>query len=312
VTRVVLVLVLIGLTASTSAADPATADAAAIEADALAKAGKFVPAAAKFREAWQADKLRPELFCNIGISYYKAKDLVRAHLLLGQCLEQAALDPKFVEAVRRVLVSVEAVLGAGGHAPVRIIVEPQATTVAVVELAPDVAFVGSRVIWLAFGAYHLTAHAEGYTDATEAISLASTASRTVSVTLHKPVNLTGAVVEPPSPPPAVPGGAPPRPSVVPAYLATGGAVLALGVASYAFVAGHARAELAATALDPQVLADDRQAVSRWNTTLVIAGSVAVASAAAGGYLWYRVLHREPAIEVHAGPGSAGVSFSGRF
>src|SRR5262245_13850476 len=93
-----------------AAANPAAADRAAAGANALARDGKLVGAAATFREAWQADRLRPELFCNIGIAYYKAKDLVRAHLLLGQCLEQAALDPKFVDAARTAMASVEAVL----------------------------------------------------------------------------------------------------------------------------------------------------------------------------------------------------------
>src|SRR5262245_13137647 len=103
--------------AQPAAANRAAADRAAAEGDALAKDGKFAAAAAKFREAWQADRLRPELFCNIGISYYKARDLVRAHLLLGQCLEQAALEPRFVDAARTALASVEGVLRSAGHAP---------------------------------------------------------------------------------------------------------------------------------------------------------------------------------------------------
>jgi len=267
----------------------------------------FTAAAAKFREAWQADKLRTELFCNIGISYYKAKDLVRAHLLLGQCLEQAALDPKIVDAVRGVLVSVEGVLRAAGHTPVRVVVEPPVTSITVTELAPDVSFVGSRVVWLAFGSFHLAAHAEGYVDVIEPITTSSTEPQTVTIALHKPVDGSKRV-----PVPIAADHRAERPSRLPAVLVTGGTVLALGVATYAYLAGHARAELAATALDAPTFEADRTAVSRWNTTLAVAGALGLAGAAASSYLWYRALHTEAAVEVHAGPQGAGVSFGGSF
>jgi hypothetical protein len=308
-------LAFVALAAGTAAADPAAADHAAAEAEALAKAGKFGAAADKFREAWHADKLRSELFCNIGISYYKAKDLVRAHLLLGLCLEQAALDPGVVETVRAVIASVENVLRGGGHAPVRIVVEPTATSVAIVELLPDEAFVGSPVVWLPLGTYHLAGHAEGYADAAVAVTTASQDPTTVTIALHRPPppgpgrdvrDARDAKVEGGSRESAAP------PSRTPAYLATGGAAVALGVATLAFIAGHARADLASSALDGETLAADRDAVSRWNTTLVIAGSAAIATGALGGYLWYRALRSEPKLEVHAGPDGAGVALLGRF
>jgi hypothetical protein len=304
--------VFVALAAGTAAADPAAADQAAAEAEALAKAGKFGAAAEKFREAWHADKLRSELFCNIGISYYKAKDLVRAHLLLGLCLEQAALDPHVVETVRAVIASVENVLRGGGHAPVRIVVEPTATSVAIVELLPDEAFVGSRVVWLPLGTYHLAGHAEGYADAAVAVTTTSQEPTTVTIALHRPRpapdvrDARDLKVEGGSR-----GGAAPR-ARMPAYVATGGAAVALGVATLAFIAGHARADLASSALDGETLAADKHAVSRWNTTLVIAGSAAIATGALSGYLWYRALRSEPKLEVHAGPDGAGVAFLGRF
>jgi hypothetical protein len=303
-------LAFVALAAGTAAADPAAADQAAAEAGALAKAGKFRAAAEKFREAWHADKLRSELFCNIGISYYKAKDLVRAHLLLGLCLEQAALDPKVVDGVRAVIAPVENVLRAGGHTPVRIVVEPTATSVAIVELFPDEAFVGSRVVWLPLGTYHFTGHAEGYADATVEITATSSEPRTVTIALQRPAGSEVRDAKIDDRPPVRETAAPP--SRLPAYVATGGAVVALGVATIAFVAGHSRADLAMSALDGDTLAADKDAVSRWNTTLVIAGSAAIATTALSGYLWYRALRSEPRIEVHAGPGGAGVSFLGRF
>ena len=285
-----------------SAPDPAAADRAAADANALARDGKFAAAAAKFREAWQADRLRPELFCNIGISYYKAKDLVRAHLLLGQCLEQAALDPRFVDAARTALASVEGVLRSAGHAPVRIVVEPPAGAVAIAELDPDGRFLGSRVVWLPIGSHRIAVHAEGYVDAEEVVTTASPEPTTVRITLHRPAPIEA---------PAVPPSAAEPPSRLPAYVATGVTVIALGVATFAFVEGHARADLGHNALDPDTLEADRQAVSSWNTTMGIAGVAAIASAAASGYLWYRALHGAH-IEVRAGPGGGGVSLVGRF
>lgn len=304
----------VALAAGTAAADPAAADQAAAEAEALAKAGKFGAAAEKFREAWHADKLRSELFCNIGISYYKAKDLVRAHLLLGLCLEQAALDPHVVETVRAVIASVENVLRGGGHAPVRIVVEPTATSVAIVELLPDEAFVGTRVVWLPLGTYHLAGHAEGYADAAVEVTTTSQAPTTVTIALHRPAPGPGpglrdardVKVEGRSREPAAP------PSRTSAYIATGGAAVAFGVATIALIAGHSRADLARSALDGETLAADKDAVSRWNTTLVIAGSAAIATGALSGYLWYRALRSEPKLEVHAGPAGAGVAWLGRF
>jgi len=307
--RAALSILVVALAGGVAAADPAAADRAASEADALARDGRFAEAAVRFRAAWDADRLRPELFCNIGISYYKARDLVRAHLLLGQCLEQAALDPKFVDAARTALASVEGVLRGAGHTPVRVVVEPAASSVAIAELGADGGFVGSRVVWLAFGSYHLAAHAEGYTDATAAATAATAEPVTVTLTLRRPApaapDIAIARAQPPSP-----VSVPPPRGRLPAYLATGGTLVALGVASVAFFAAHARADLAASALDTEILAADQRVVTRWNTVMGIAGAAAVVGGVASGYLWYRALHA--GVEIHPEPGGAGVSLSGRF
>jgi len=303
-----------------AAADPTTADRAAAEAAALARDGKFAAAAGKFREAWQADKLRPELFCNIGISFYKARDLVRAHLLLGQCLEQAALDPKFVDAARSALASVEGVLRSAGHTPVRIAVEPVASAVAITELDPDGSFLGSRVVWLPFGRFHIAAHAEGYIDAAEEVTTASQEPKTVTITLHRAPGPPGPIDHGqgsgPGPGPGpidqpVPEAPASPPGRLPAYVATGVTAVALGVAVVAYVEAHSHADLGATALDSDTLQADRDAVSTWNTTMGVAGAFAIAGAAASGYLWYRALHGVQ-VEVHPAPGGGGVSLSGRF
>jgi tetratricopeptide (TPR) repeat protein len=298
-------LFVVMLAGRVAAADPAAADRAAAQADALARDGKFGEAAAKFREAWQADPLRPELFCNIGISYYKAKDLPRAHLLLGQCLEQAALAAKQAAAVRDVVGVIEGVLRSAGDTPVRVVVEPLATAITLVELFPDPAFVGSRVVWLPAGSYHLRGHAEGYADATAEVQAASPEPQTVTITLRRPVQADGVATPTRETTTAARSRAP-------AYVATGAAVIAAGVAGYAYVAGHARAELAGSALDRPTLDADRQAVTRWKTTVAVAAGAAAACAAVSGYLWYRALHRDPRIEVHAGQGRIGATFTARF
>jgi hypothetical protein len=313
----------VALAGGGAAADPAAADRAAAEADALARAGRFAEAAVQFRAAWIADRQRPELFCNIGISYYKARDLVRAHLLLGQCLEQAALDPKFVAAARGALASVEGVLRGGGHAPVRFVVEPAGSSVAIDELGADGGFVGSRVVWLPLGSYHVAAHAEGYADAAEVVTASSTAPVTVTLTLRRPVaapdgrpdgahdTRPGASIERDAAPP-VPMSVPqPRLPLLP-VMATGGTVLALVVTFGAFRAAHLRADLAASALDTEILAADQQVVSRWNTVMGVAGAAAVVGGAASAYLWYRWQHHGASIDVFPQPGGAALSLSGRF
>src|SRR5688500_9942094 len=95
------------IVASQAAADPATADKLAATATDLVAKGRFKEAAAKFAEAYKEDSSRPEFFCNIGISYYKAQELPRAHLLLSQCLTRTALEQGFVDLARAVLKQVE-------------------------------------------------------------------------------------------------------------------------------------------------------------------------------------------------------------
>jgi len=70
-------LAIIAVLAARATADPATAEQRAAEAKDRATHGDLPGAAAKFREAYAADP-RPDLICNVGIAYYKAKDLPRA------------------------------------------------------------------------------------------------------------------------------------------------------------------------------------------------------------------------------------------
>lgn len=295
--------------ASSAAADPATADKAAAEAVALDERGDFRGAAAKFAEAYKADPQRLNLFCNIGISYYKAQDFPRAHLLLGRCLERSAPDPKFVDAARAALTSVETTLRAGGHTPVTVNVEPSATSVKILELFPDEAFVGPRVVWLPFGTFHLAAHAEGYRDDTVEVVTSTQTSKIVDIKLQRPPITNGPVEGPPPPPLSPP---PERRSKLPALIATGGTLVAATLAGVAFFKGRARAELAQTALDDEAFEEDEEAVETWNTTLGITGSLAIVGAGLSGYLWYRAFSTPTRVEVNASGNGASVSLTGRF
>lgn len=300
-----------------AAADPKEADLAAAQAEVLAKAGDYTAAAAKFRIAWEADKLRPELFCNIGISLYKAKDLVRAYVLLEQCLEQPALDPKIFESVRNAMRPIEDVLRTSGNAPVRIVVEPRAASVEVAEFAPDVQFVGSRVVWLPAGTFHIAARAEGYADFTTAVVVDSAAARTVTIALHRSEPVPPVAHTVPVTPPvarAVPVIPAPSPrSGVAAISTTAVSTLAIGVAAYAAVAAHARAKQAGAAIDQATYDADRRAVLRWNTTVIVASSLGAVGAIASGYLWYRVLHKPGTrVALHANAHELGLAVTGRF
>jgi len=300
-----------------ASADPATATKLADEGNTLVKAGKFSEAAERYRDAWRNDKLRPEFLCNVGISYYKAKDLVRAHLLLGQCLEQSSLDPKLAENVRKVHEATENVLRAGGHTPIRIVCEPSATSISILELGNDEAFVGSRVVWLPFGTYHVRAHAEGFVDQTQEVVPKATDAVTVTITLDrvkvvedKPPPIVERPIQPPPPPPPTPP-APDRPSKLLPIATTVVTVVATGFAIYARGEAGSRADHGASALDPKTFADDRSAVDSWNTTFVVGTGVAVVGAVASVLLWRRALSA-PEVEVHASANGLSLGYTARF
>jgi tetratricopeptide (TPR) repeat protein len=303
----------LAVTSRTAFADPATADTLAGEAEALAKAGKYSEAAERFRDAWRNDPQRPALLCNVGIAYYKAKDLVRAHLLLGQCLEQSSLDPKVGDGVRKARASAEAVLRAGGHAPVRIVSDPSATSFAILELGNDEAFVGSRVVWLPFGTYHVRAHAEGYIDQTLTVSPTGPEAMALTVKLDRvrqdPMPVAApAVVEHPRESPRAPT-APSRPSIAVPIAATVATAAVIGLAIVARAEAGTTADRAATALDPATYAGDKSATERWNTTFVVGTGVAAIGAVASAMLWHRAL-AAPSIEVSAVGVSVG--YTARF
>ena len=95
-------VVIVALCAARASADPAVADKLAAEAATKADHSDFPNAATKYREAYAADP-RPDFMCNVGIAYYKAKDLTRAERYLEQCEQIGkALDAKFLDSVAKV------------------------------------------------------------------------------------------------------------------------------------------------------------------------------------------------------------------
>src|SRR5438874_5540734 len=113
--RVVSAAVIAIALAGRAGADPAKADALAADANTAVRAGDFAGAAAKFRAAYAEDP-RPELVCNVGVAYYKANDLVRAHHYLSTCHATGEqLDAKFMANVEAVIGAVEAELAKGPY-----------------------------------------------------------------------------------------------------------------------------------------------------------------------------------------------------
>jgi hypothetical protein len=296
-----------------AAADP-TVDEALAQAEALAKQGDFVGAAGKFKLAHAHDP-RPELICNIGVAYYKAKQLPRAQLFLNRCLERGtALDAKFVASVRQVLESVEAALRSGEFTPIDIVVEPAGASVTVEAFGGDESFIGSRVVWLAHGKHRLIARAEGYIDQSIDLEAQGRDMKQAKITLERapiepgtggvttPAGSGSATVIAPEPRPIEYA----RPSKLPAIAATSVSVASLALAIVSYQRAHDRAELAKYALNADAYATDKSSVGTWNTMMVSGAVISVATAGLAGFLWSRAL-RSPSVELQATGSSIAVS-----
>lgn len=296
------------ITPAAAHADPAAADALAAEAEALAKAGDFVGAAGKFRDANAADP-RPELVCNVGVAFHKARDLPRAQLYLGQCLTRGgSLDPGFLAAVRAVFAAVEDQLRAGNFAPIDVTPEPGGAAFTVSAFGPADVLVGARLVWLPFGRHTLHVTADGYVARDVDVDIASRAPQPVRPTLTRvPVE-----VAPPPPPPIAAPRPPPRPSRRPAWIASG-ATVALGIgAGVVYLAARGAADDAGAATDAGTYADQiDQARNLQHASWTIAGAAGV-GAAVSGYLWYRALRAPAPIEVAPTAGGVALGWSTTF
>lgn len=322
--RAVIVIATLIAAGTESRADPAAAARAEAEADVRGNAKDFLGAAAKYREAYAADP-RPDLICNVGVAYHKAQELPRAQLYLGRCLERgSALRSQFIDAVRATLSKIEASLKAGSYTPVDVVVEPRFATVAIDAFAPDETFDGGRTVWLPFGSYHVTVRAEGYLAQTVALDARNRAVYPLRITLERePV-----VVAPPrEPEPAVPTGPALRPAdperppaaVAPSSSLTVPIATAAAAVTFAAVAVYARsqagshAERAGFALTSDDYHAEADSAGRWNTIFGVGLAAAGVSAAASGYLWYRVLSAPaPAAHVEVSAHGASITVAGRF
>jgi hypothetical protein len=332
----VLLCTLVALRAS---AGPGPADQATAAANAAAAKHDFTTAATRFREAYAADP-RPELMCNVGIAYYKAKDLPRAERYLDQCeLIGKALEPGFLASVAKVHAALVAKLAAGRFTPVDFAVEPPTASLAVVGGVPyDEPFVGARRVWFPFGTYRVSVHAEGYTDQIIDVDARDRAARPVKITLA-PEPAAGSASEGSAGASSAAAGSaaagsaaegsaaeaagsgstavpsPPAPPLVLAHrsrvpaIAASGATVALGATSIAlWRLAISRANRAGTRSDPTLYEADVDSARSWQKTSWIAGGVAGVAALVSAYLWYRS-SGTTRVNVEATGSSAAVSFS---
>ena len=319
------------ITAARTYADTAGADRAAKDAQALAARSDFVGAAGKYREAFALDP-RPDLMCNVGVAYYKAKDLPRSHRYLEQCLTiGTSLDRGFLDSVKKVLAAVQQRLETGDFTPVDLLVQPTTATTSVEGGAPfDEPIVGSRRVWFPFGSYRLTIHAAGHVDRIVELDAKERTARAISVALQRAPAETGPAEDPAqppgegsaalgsgstsvivTPPPPPPPPVASRRSIVPPLAATIATVAAGGVTLAFWLGAKGRAEDAG-------LTDDRGEYDRLvgeardkQRMAWVFGGVAGAAAIASGVLWVRYT-QAPRVEVQANGAGGAIVLTGRW
>lgn len=308
-----------------AAADPASAERFERDAEGLAASGDFLAAASKYREAFR-EHPRPDLICNVGVAYYKAKDLPRAHRYLDQCvMTGGSLDREFIANVKKVLAAVEQKLTTGAFKPLNFIIQPSSATTTFASGIHDESLVGSRQVFVPYGRYQVTIHAEGYRD--RVIEIVADNSQPAELS----VKLEPALVEPtppaPSPAPAPPPPEKPLPEAPPPAPAAQRSLVAPIVASAAtgafgglalgyYISARGAAEDATAAgrdglsLDLYNTYADR-ADTRERIAWIAAGAAGV-TAVVAGIFWYRAMKTPSRVEVTATHESAAVSILGRW
>ena len=284
----VIVILALPLAAAAQPSSKIRADALVIEAEAAAQANDFLGAARKYRAAHALDP-RPELLCNVGVAYHKAKDLPRAQLLLGQCLTRgASLEASFVEAVRAAQAQTEQALREGQFGTVEVVVAPEGTAFTVSAFGPDETIVGSRLLWLPFGTHKLTFRAGGHIDQTEEVVIDTKNEIKLRVTLEpRPV------VKPRSRGPAVA-----------ATVATG-VLGAAAVGSY-LIARDKASQAGSTEISLSEYDSLTSSARTWQKmSWGFAGAAAV-GAVVSGYLWIRA-RSAPSVRVEAAPTAGGAA-----
>lgn len=292
-------------------ADPAGAERAVAEAEALAEQGDLVGAAARYRDAFR-EHPRPDLMCNVGVAYYKAKDLPRAHRYLDQCLAiGTSLDPSFITTVKAVLAAVEQKLARDSYKPLSFLVHPASATTAFDRLH-DEPLVGSSRVWVPFGTYKATVHADGYVAQVLEIRASDASPAEYSVRLeHAPP-----AEKPPSATAVELSAAAPRPAerslVAPIVVSAGTGVLggiALGIYFSALSSAEQAGDRANTSEEYDALADDARSRQRLSWSL---GAAAGVAGVIGGFLWYRALRTPTRVDVSASGSAASVALTHRW
>lgn len=336
--RLLPLVVILAAAGAARAQDPAAeARALAERATAAAAKGDLAGAAALFKEAHALDPL-PEYQCNVGVAFWKQRDLPRAQLFLSICLARGShLPAAFTDGVRDVLAKVEELLRAGEFMPLDVVVSPAGAEVWVSAFSEDEAFIGSRVVWVPFGEHRLVVRAERYTPLEHVVTADTRDTVTFRATLveapppdapdEPPVDVPpdepadapdtgGPDAGAPEPPPADVGAGPPAPrsppSRVPPLIVTGGAAASGIVTAILYTRARDAADEAATLeLDEgYAAAADR---ARRLRTLTYAGYVVTAgAAAAAAYLWWRALGDDPPATVEVRGDGATVWVGGAF
>ncbi len=288
-------------------ADPNDADRRADEGKALAAQGKFHEAAVAFREGYAIEP-RPQLICNVGISYYKANELPRAAYYLEKCREIGGqLDAAFLDNVDKVLAAVRQVLASGGFASITIAVEPPTAATTIVGGPYDEPIVGSRTVWVPPGTYTVKVRATGFRDFSDQLQAAEHGSLAIRTKLEpEPKIIVDDPHTSPAPPPPVPRPPPDSPSAWPALATSIGAAAAGVLAAIAFAHANTENDLAAKTTDHRTYQDLRANTLTYEHISWFAGGLAGASAIASGFLWYRAWHVEPT------QSGAVISLAGKF
>lgn len=288
---------------------PAYAQSPADDAHALAAKGDYLAAAAKFRAAFEADP-RPELMCNVGVAYNKARDLPRAHRYLTQCLTiGTALDRTFLDGVKAVVADLETKLHAGEYTPVDLVVSPPHATIEVAGGAVfDEPLVGSRRVWFPFGGYTLTIRAEGYVDQTLALAATSHDATPGRVVLERAAVVTPTPITAPPPIGSSHVARSKTPAVV---IAVASGVLAISAGGM-YLMARKRIDQAEDELERPAFNDRVDAAHTWRFTSVVTLGVAGAGGLMSVLLWRRASRPIPQIEVDATGGGASVSIRGAW
>lgn len=301
-----LVPIVLAVGVDRAVADQATADRLVAEAEAAAAADDYKTAAAKFAEAYLHDPTRTDVYCNIGISYFKVggAELPRAHLLMQQCVTKSARDLAFKDKAKAVVEQIEQTLRAGGHTPVTIrAMDPAGATIVVREFGPESKFIGTNTVWLPFGTHHVDASSDGYKDTSITIETSTQEPKSVEIRLDKQRPATPPVTPPP--PPSAPTKLVPLATSV---AAVGGVVLSI----IAFRKAREAADRGPFALDPEALDGEQSEVTKWNVLTIAGGVVGVGAGVASYFLWRRALATRTEIDIKPGGGGASVMVRGRF